>query len=278
MANTQPSTSSTTPTVLIPELLSFSPHFLLDDMVNIANDGVGRAVDAMEDFLNRWAEARLQREPDWDAEKDLEQGLVAFQTLLEFHADIAFDFFEAWSLRNIFVVPDGLPLVAPHHAGLSLDQPANKEAELLAEIDELRRQVDNQRRLRSLLKKASRTAARHRRQAQKRLDHLSFIQPDQLRILLDAAGDVDSLYSKISALAQLEPVNADIKLPEPGKREWETGKAGYLNWANAQLVQRAKQMDSAPGASSLSTSAEEVTRSGTKEEMNAALEDLERRK
>jgi kinetochore protein Mis12/MTW1 len=133
-----------TPTVLVPEILSFSPHFLLDDTINIANDGVGRAVDAMEDFLNRWAETRLEQEPDWDADKELERGLVSFQTLLEFHADIAFDFFEAWSLRNIFAVPPDLPLVAPHHAGLDLDQqPPEKEAELLAEIDELRRKIES---------------------------------------------------------------------------------------------------------------------------------------
>jgi kinetochore protein Mis12/MTW1 len=135
--------SKQTPTVLVPEILSFSPHFLLDDTINIANDGIARAVDAMEDFLNRWAETRLQHEPDWDADKELEQGLVSFQTLLEFHADIAFDFFEAWSLRNIFAVTPDLPLVAPHHAGLDLDQPPEKEAELLAEVDELRRQLEN---------------------------------------------------------------------------------------------------------------------------------------
>ena len=139
--------SKPTPTVLIPEILSFSPHFLLDDTINIANDGVGRAVDAMEDFLNRWAETRLEREPDWAdaADKELEQGLVSFQTLLEFHTDIAFDFFEAWSLRNIFAVtPPDLPLVVPHQAGLDLDhQSPEKEAELLAEIDELRRKIEN---------------------------------------------------------------------------------------------------------------------------------------
>ena len=135
-------TAKATPTVLVPELLSFSPHFLLDDIINIANDGVGRAVDAMEDFLNRWAETRLEREPDWDADKELEQGLVSFQTLLEYHTDIAFDFFEAWSLRNIFALPPDLPLVAPHHKELDLNQPPGREAELLAEIDELWRAIE----------------------------------------------------------------------------------------------------------------------------------------
>jgi kinetochore protein Mis12/MTW1 len=140
MAQQQPTRTST---VLVPELLSFSPHFLLDDTINIANDGVSRAVDAMEDFLNRWAETRLEHEPGWDADKELEQGLVSFQTLLEFHTDIAFDFFEAWSLRNIFALPPDLPLVAPHHSGLNFDQPPEREADLLKEIDDLRRQIEN---------------------------------------------------------------------------------------------------------------------------------------
>jgi Mis12 protein len=147
MTQSQQTVSKPTPTVLVPEILSFSPHFLLDDTINIANDGVGRAVDAMEDFLNRWAETRLEREPGWAdaADKELEQGLVSFQTLLEFHTDIAFDFFEAWSLRNIFAMtPPDLPVVVPHQAGLDLDdQPPEKEAELLAEIDELRRKIEN---------------------------------------------------------------------------------------------------------------------------------------
>jgi hypothetical protein len=50
----------------------------------------------MEEFLHwqRWADTRAEREGgDWDSTHEVEQGLVAFQTLLEYHTDIAFDFF-----------------------------------------------------------------------------------------------------------------------------------------------------------------------------------------
>ncbi|KAH9024451.1 hypothetical protein EDB83DRAFT_2527159 [Lactarius deliciosus] len=190
-----PVQGTSTPTVLVPELLSFSPHFLLDDTINIANDGVGRAVDAMEDFLNLWAETRLEREPDWDDDKELEQGLVSFQTvtLLEFHTDIAFDFFEAWSLRNIFAVPADLPL---------------KEAELLAEIDELWREIEKVRSMR-----------------------------------------------RVSALPPLDPANTQSLLPEPEKREWELGRAGYISWVNAQLLRHA---NTATGSTLESDSVEEM--------------------
>ncbi len=131
----------TVPSVLLPELLGFIPQFLLDDIINIANDEARQSVDAMEQFLQRWADARAEKDADWDPTQEIEQGLVAFQTLLESHVDVAFDFFEAWSMRNIFAIPADLPVVAPHQAGLDLEQPPEKEAELLAEIDELRRKV-----------------------------------------------------------------------------------------------------------------------------------------
>ncbi|KAI9434883.1 Mis12-domain-containing protein [Lactarius indigo] len=272
MAAQQGTSSNATPTVLVPELLSFSPHFLLDDTINIANDGVGRAVDAMEDFLNRWAETRLEREPDWDADKELEQGLVSFQTLLEFHTDIAFDFFEAWSLRNIFAVPADLPLVAPHHAGLDFNQPPEKEAELLAEIDELWREIEKQKKVRLLLTKAKRASGRHAKRAQARLDRLAFLQPDQLRMLHSLATDVDALHASVSALPPLDPANTQSLLPAPGKREWEMGRAGYISWVNAQLLRHA---NAATGSAPKSASVEEAPGAISKEHLSAALRALE---
>jgi kinetochore protein Mis12/MTW1 len=67
----------------------------------------------------------------------------ALQTLLENYADLAFDFFEAWSHRNIFVVDPELAIVAPHQRGLDLDFPEDREKELQDEIKSLRRRLDN---------------------------------------------------------------------------------------------------------------------------------------
>ena len=134
------------PPVLLPELLGASPHFVLDTIVNISNNSVEHCVDAMEGFLTGWAEKRADRlkgsgGDDWDSKQEVEQGIVAFQTLLESHMDIALDFFEVWCMRNIFTIPAELPVVVPHQAGLILDQPASKEQELLVEIDDLRRRI-----------------------------------------------------------------------------------------------------------------------------------------
>ena len=135
----------TVPSVLLPELLGFSPQLLLDDVINVANNAVNETVAAMEEFLLRWANERAERtaSKEWDSNQEVEQGLVAFQTLLESHIDIAFDFFELWSLRNIFAIPADLPIVAPHHKGLDLNSEPERELELMTEIDELRRKIDN---------------------------------------------------------------------------------------------------------------------------------------
>ncbi len=133
---------SAVPSVLLPELLGFVPQFLLDDIIDTANDAVRQGVEAMEVFLRRWASEREKKvDGDWDSTQEIEQGLVAFQTLLNSHVDSAFDFFEAWSLRNIFAIPPDLPLVAPHQARLNLHYTASEETELVDEIKDLRRKI-----------------------------------------------------------------------------------------------------------------------------------------
>lgn len=132
------------PPLLLPEILGFSPQLLLDDIINVANNAVQDGVNGMEEFLEKWADARAEREGgDWDRTQEVEQGLVAFQTLLEYHTDIAFDFFEAWSLRNIFAIPPDLPIVLPHQQNLDLTQTPEREKELMDEVEELRKQLDN---------------------------------------------------------------------------------------------------------------------------------------
>jgi kinetochore protein Mis12/MTW1 len=145
MAPTDPQpTNQTTHPLLLPEILGFAPQLLLDDIINIANNAVQDGVNGMEEFLEKWVDARSAREGgDWDPTQEVEQGLVAFQTLLEYHTDIAFDFFEAWSLRNIFAIPPDLPIVMPHQQNLDLTLTAEDEKQALEELEELRAKVDN---------------------------------------------------------------------------------------------------------------------------------------
>jgi len=129
--------------LLVCEALGFSPQLLLDDIINVANQAVQDGVNGMEEFLQKWMDQRAEKlGGDWDGTQEVEQGLVAFQTLLEYHTDIAFDFFEAWSLRNIFAVPQDLPVVLPHHEKLDLTATPEQEQVLLDHIEELRRKID----------------------------------------------------------------------------------------------------------------------------------------
>lgn len=145
--NSLPATASLP--LLLPEALGFSPQLLLDDIINVANNAVQDGVNGMEEFLQNWTDKRSAISPSVEVEsiQEVEQGLVAFQTLLEYHTDIAFDFFEAWSLRNIFAVPPDLGVVLPHHEGLDLSidrtQAEQREKELADEIEELRNKIDN---------------------------------------------------------------------------------------------------------------------------------------
>ena len=110
---------------------------------------------------------------------------------------------------------------------------------------------------------------RHAKQSQARLDRLAHLQPDKLRVLHTLAEDVGTLHANVSALPALEPVNAHtLPPPGPGKREWEIGKAGYRNWANAQLVQHGKKD---AGSTLENDSAEAITN----EDLSAALHVLE---
>lgn len=134
--------------------------------------------------------------------------------------------------------------------------------------------TSQQKHLKRLLAEAARASRRHAKQAQRRLDRLSFIQPEQLQTLLVLAKDTEELYSAVSTLPPHPHLtNADVHVPglEPGKRQWEVGKAGYLNWASAQLVQQAQRASSGP----VVLGAQETTAATSKEEMAAALRQLE---
>ncbi|KXN92774.1 hypothetical protein AN958_03600 [Leucoagaricus sp. SymC.cos] len=86
------------------------------------------ALTAWKIFLQKWTDRRAEKlAGDWDGTQEVEQGLVAFQTLLEYHTDIAFDFFEAWPLRNIFVVPSDLPVVLLHQEKLDFSATPERE-------------------------------------------------------------------------------------------------------------------------------------------------------
>ncbi|GLB39402.1 putative mis12 protein [Lyophyllum shimeji] len=261
------------PPFLLPEILGFAPQLLLDDIINIANNAVQDGVNGMEEFLEKWADARAERQGgDWDSTQEVEQGLVAFQTLLEYHTDIAFDFFEAWSLRNIFAIPPDLPIVVPHQLGLDLTTTPEREQELMDEMEELRKQLDNQRRLRRMLTRAIQASKRQRQHADSQLERLSFLQSPSFDVFASLPPKITSMFNAVSSLPPLDPsILASLSHAEPGKRPWETSTTGYKNWAVAQLLDR-EESAGAGGRSVVDTLGERVGEVGSAEQLRKAVE------
>ncbi|KAJ4000276.1 Mis12-domain-containing protein [Lentinula boryana] len=262
------------PPLLLPEALGFSPQLLLDDIINAVNNTIVEGVNAMEDFLRQWADRRAEEERDWDSTEELEQGLVSFETLLEHHTDVALDFFEAWALKNIFSIPSNLPVVLPHQKSLDLRTKPERETDLVEEISELRAKLDNQRRLRRLYLRALRASKQQRLRSERRLERLSAVlDREKLESLAKVPPQLNAMYEAVSMLPPLDPAFvATLPLTEPGKREWETSKVGYLNWATAQLLSRAGADESAQGSTAVDEMFRNMARIGQADQLRKAVE------
>ncbi|KAF7364537.1 Centromere protein mis12 [Mycena venus] len=236
--------AATSPTLISPQLLTealgFSPELLLSDIVNVANQAVQDGVNGVGDFLQ-------QRHPQHgiiDNTQEIEQGLLMFQTLLEFHADVAFDFFEAWALRNVFAVPADLPLVLPHHEHLDpLTNTPQREEELMNEVEALRTAVENRRRIKRALILAHRKKDAELWRARRLLDKLMEYQSIAAAKSLPAA--VQSLQKSVATLSGLKQTTiaapGELHAREVGERKWDTGRAGYISWAVSKLLAKAGQ-------------------------------------
>ncbi|KAF7302595.1 Mis12-domain-containing protein [Mycena chlorophos] len=221
---------------LLTEALGFSPQLLLDDLINVANQTVQDGVNGLESYLQTRAEEKGQL----DNNGEIEQGLVAFQTLLEFHTDVAFDFFEAWSLRNIFAVPAELQLVMRHNKGLDLGHSSRELKELREEIEQMRTEMFAQRKLRQELVRANQRKKAETRRMRRLLGELAQYESIQTQALPEALLEMQKVAS---SLPELRPATVSaitqLRQSEEGTRQWEMGKTGYLKWVTAQLLAKA---------------------------------------
>ncbi|KAF8470368.1 Mis12 protein-domain-containing protein [Gautieria morchelliformis] len=231
---------------LLPEILGFHPQLLLDDIINAANDPIYQCTEFLSEFMVRWATERKQssKKDQEDVSKEIEQGLVAFQTLLESHVDLAFDYFEVWTLRNIFTVPPDLPIVVSHQSGLDLHYEPQREMALFDEIEELRKKLQNRRRLNYLLKSALPVSRAQLARSRARFASVSFLPSRPVSPTV-----TKSLNTLIGALPNPIPPDPSFFLPsssqlhDPSKQPWEQSKTSYDHWAVAQLVERTKGDD-----------------------------------
>ncbi|KAG8826703.1 hypothetical protein FRC17_008142 [Serendipita sp. 399] len=217
-------------TLLVTELLGYHPQLLLDELMCSMNDTIYDGTARVEEFLNNWIDEREEAGEDVEPlRKELEHGMLALQTLLESSGDLAFDLFEAWSLRNIFTVSPDLPIVAPHHRGLDLEVPAGRERELNIEVETLRRKVENMRLEYAKIRRSEVQAAHARRKAETLLERIRFV-------------DVTASESEKAAkpLAQFLQTLRELKPPPEGSTSTSskptTGQEAYLQWAVNKLM------------------------------------------
>ncbi|KAL1717543.1 Mis12 protein-domain-containing protein [Schizophyllum commune] len=225
--------------LLLAEALGFVPQLILDDITNVGNDCIGQSLLGIEQFLKtEWAE-KAGDDPELleDRMQEVEHGLHQCQTLLEHYTDIAFDSFEAWCLRNIFAVPPGLPYVLPHQEGLDLTTTPEQEQELLDEINALRGQLDNEKKISRLAQRAIRITTAERREAEKDLQRVSMVNRDDLKDLRRVPEKIVDLQQAIAELPETEPAPA-LAAP-PAHRPWEADRDSYVAWVTSQLVARA---------------------------------------
>ncbi|KAH7105961.1 Mis12 protein-domain-containing protein [Auriculariales sp. MPI-PUGE-AT-0066] len=256
-------TSHLQPGRLVTEILGFPPEALISDMVNGIHESVHPALEAVHAELRTWSEERESTnnaQRDEDLRLEIEEGLIAFQTLLESQNDTVADTFEAYSLRNIFTVERGKvagtedprvmrQVVVPHYEGLDLDITGREENELWVELDELMRKIKTHQRLRSLLRKGERAVAAEARRSQRRAEKYNFLQylvedpeleqlPDRVNELL---GIVAPLNANEPALDELLAASSEVAAMPPvapaGPRSWAASKAGYVHWAVKRVLQ-----------------------------------------
>lgn len=133
-----------------------------------------------------------------------------------------------------------------------------------------------QRKLERLFTIAVRKSAIQRSQSEKRLERLQFLRAPQVQTLRSLPDDFLAMYDAVTSLPPHDPSSAaeqlSIPLPEPGKRLWETNKAGYVNWAIEQLLLRTKERDQGGSSSAVGAVATAAGGIGTADDVRATVQ------
>ena len=140
-----------------------------------------------------------------------------------------------------------------------------------------------QRKLQRLFLLAVRKSAAQRAHAEKRLERLAFLRSPQLQTLLELPHGFLATHDAVASLPPYHPDDvAHLSVPpvEPGKRQWETSKTGYMNWAISQLIARARDKDKegvpveGSESSAVGNIANAAQKIGKAEDVKAALESI----
>ena len=81
----------------------------------------------------------------------------------------------------------------------------------------------------------------------RRLDYLA---ETDVKLLKSLPEQIVQLFESVASLPHVDPTTTALQQkPDPGKRLWETGKAGYINWSIGQLISKSKLQGPSSGGS-----------------------------
>ena len=132
------------------------------------------------------------------------------------------------------------------------------------------------RRLNRLLSRAVRISNIQQKLAESRLLRVEFLTSPTLDVVSSIPDQLSDLHASMAELPVLDPAAiaelTQFQLTDPGKRQWETSKTGYLNWAVDQLLARVRRQEGAGGSTAASELVTQVHDIATAEDLKATLE------
>ncbi|KAJ6601341.1 hypothetical protein DFH09DRAFT_1302625 [Mycena vulgaris] len=177
------------PPQLLTEALGFSPQLLLDDIINVANHAVQDGVNGTEDFLAKRLEERAGQPDEEDGTHEVEEGVVAFRTLLEFHTD----------------TPE-------------------REQELMDEVEDLRDQLESQRRLKHQLRWENHRQNIELGRARKQYERLA---PPHISPKLDRGMRCGNPGIEHTCMLSRLACNRDLQLSLPAREDYDQYGVSY---------------------------------------------------
>ncbi|KDN35117.1 hypothetical protein RSAG8_11850, partial [Rhizoctonia solani AG-8 WAC10335] len=146
---------------------------------------------------------------------------------------MSIDMLEAWSMRNVFCVPEGLNIVMPHQQGLDMTTPHGKDAQLQVELDVMRRKIENARRFQEQLKQAEKVTEQRLERSKARLERVKVLReldPQQIEHLPSA------YRALLKTLSSLPTTTPPLPAFSASNKKHTESRAEFLDWAVKRLV------------------------------------------
>ncbi|EGD82599.1 hypothetical protein PTSG_03253 [Salpingoeca rosetta] len=134
------------------QFFGFLPTTVIDLVINAVNDYVLLSADSLKTFLLESSSSPFREEPDhvWKA-------VTAVVNFVQDAVDKYFDKFELYCFRNVFKIPEALPVPGDIPAGQRAPQPSGENS-LQTIITDINTELDRHAKLRAELRRLKREA------------------------------------------------------------------------------------------------------------------------